>query len=108
MAQEKPHIYRIAKVQVDPGQLDMYNVALKAQMTAAIRLEPGVLSYYAVADKKDRTHITIFEIYADSAAYKTHLETTHFKMYKETVKHMVKSLELEDVDLIGAAKKPGM
>lgn len=106
MGQELKRIYRIAKIQVDPAKLDEYNAALKEQMTTAIRLEPGVLSYYAVADKKDPAHITIFEIYADSAAYQSHIQTPHFKMYKETVKDMVKSLELEDVGLIAFASKP--
>ena len=108
MAQEKNHMYRVAKIQVDPAQLDKYNIALKEQMNTAIRVEPGVLSYYAVADKKDPSRITIFEVYADSVAYKAHIQTPHFKKYKETVQHMVTALEVVDVDLIGVAKKPGM
>lgn len=108
MAQKNNHMYRIAKIQVDPAQLDKYNTALKEQMTTAIRVEPGVLSYYAVADKKEPSHITIFEVYADSTAYKAHIQAPHFKKYKETVQHMVTFLEVVDVDLIGSAKKPGM
>ena len=108
MAQEKNHMYRVAKIQVDPAQLAQYNIALKEQMNTAIRVEPGVLSYYAVSDKKDPSHITIFEVYADSAAYKTHIQTPHFKKYKETVQHMVTALDVVNVDLIGIAKKPGM
>ena len=97
---------RLAKIKVQPSQLEKYNSALKEQMATAIRVEPGVLTYYAVADKSDPTKITILEIYADTAAYKSHIETAHFKKYKETVKDMVKSLELVDVTLIGSAKKP--
>ena len=107
MAQDH-RIYRIAKINVDPVQLDKYNAALKEQMNTAISVEPGVLSYYAVSDKKEPSHITIFEIYADSAAYNAHIQAPHFKKYKEVVKDMVKSLELEDVDVIGVANKPGM
>ena len=77
-------------------------------MTTAVRVEPGVLTYYAVADKSDPANITILEIYADTAAYKSHIETPHFKKYNATVKDMVKWLELIDVTLIGSAKKPGM
>lgn len=105
MAQEKSQMVRLAKIKVDPLQLDNYNTALKEQMTTAVRVEPGVITYYAVADKTDPSHITILEIYADTAAYKSHIETTHFKKYKETVKGMVKSLELIDVTLIASAKK---
>ena len=108
MAQKQDQMVRLAKIKVDPAQLDSYNKALKEQMTTAIRVEPGVLTYYAVADKINPAEITILEIYADSAAYLKHIETPHFKRYKAAVKDMVKSLELENVNLIGVAKKPGM
>jgi len=108
MAQDKKNMVRLAKIKVDPSQLEKYNTALKEQMTTAIRVESGVLTYYAVADKKDPTNITILEIYADSAAYKSHIETIHFKKYKETVKDMIQSLELIDVSLIGSANKKYM
>jgi quinol monooxygenase YgiN len=107
-AAQDHHMIRIAKIQVDPAQLEQYNAALKEQMTAAIKLDPGVLAYYAVADKADPSHIMILEIYADTAAYQAHTQTAHFKKYKITVKNMVKKLELEDVTLIASAKKEGM
>ena len=106
MAQQKQQMVRLAKIKVDPSQLEKYNVALKEQMTAAIRDEVGVLTYYAVSDKNDPSSITILEIYADTAAYNSHITTPHFKKYKETVRNMVKSLELVDVTLIAAVRKP--
>jgi quinol monooxygenase YgiN len=108
MAQEKSQMVRLAKIKVDPLQLEKYNAALKEQMATAIGAEPGVLTYYAVADKSDPTNITILEIYADTAAYNFHVTTAHFKKYKETVKDMVKSLELVDVTVVCVAKKPNM
>jgi len=108
MGQEKNQMLRLAKIKVDPLRLEKYNAALKEQMTTAIRVEPGVLTYYAVADKSDPSNITILEIYADTAAYNSHIATAHFKKYKETVKDMVKSLELVAVTLVGVAKKPNL
>ncbi|MES2061149.1 MAG: putative quinol monooxygenase [Bacteroidota bacterium] len=105
-AQQKNQMVRLAKITVDPAQINQYNTALKEQMKTAVSVEPGVLTYYAVADRSDPTRITILEIYADTAAYKKHIETPHFKKYKATVQNMVKSLELVDVDLIGKAVKP--
>ncbi len=99
---------RLAKITVDPAQLEQYDVALKEQMPTAIKQEPGVLTYYAVADKTVPSHITILEIYADTAAYKAHILTSQFKKYKATVQNMVKTLELENVTLIASAKKEGM
>jgi quinol monooxygenase YgiN len=108
MAQQRNQVVRLAKIQVDPAQLEKYNTALKEQMTTAVSVEPGVLTYYAVADKSNPSHITILEIYADTAAYNSHIKTPHFKKYKDTVQGMVKSLELTDVNLISVAKKPDM
>lgn len=107
-AQTKTQMVRIAKVTVDPAQLDNYKAALKKQMTTAVATEPGVLSYNALADKANPSHITILEVYTDVDAYKKHIETAHFKEYKATVQNMVKSLELVDVNMVASVKKPEM
>jgi quinol monooxygenase YgiN len=104
-AQDSVKMHRIAKIKVDPKQLDKYKVALLEQMNSAIKLEPGVLSYNVLADKKDPTLITIFEVYASQEAYQSHIITTHFKKYKDTVKDMVLSLELIDTELIARLEK---
>lgn len=104
-AQVTTKMYRIAKIKVDANQLELYQVALKEQMNAAIQLEPGVLSYTVVADKKDASSITIFEVYASLEAYQSHIATPHFKKYKETVKDMVLSLELIDTELVAQLKQ---
>lgn len=106
MGQESHQMVRLAKLTIDPAKLSQYNQVLKEQMTTAIRVEPGVLTYYAVAEKKDPAKITILEIYADTLAYQSHIRTPHFLKYKETVKDWVLSLELVDVALIAASRKP--
>jgi quinol monooxygenase YgiN len=104
-AQEKKHYMRIARIVVDSAQLSNYKLALKEGMAAAVNKEPGVLALYAVYDKEHPTHITVFETYADLDAYKLHIQTAHFKKYKETVAGMVKSLELVDVEPIALEDK---
>lgn len=85
---------RLAKLVIDSAQLESYKAALKEEIETSVRLEPGVLTLYAVAEKNNPTHITILEIYADTVAYKAHLQTPHFIKYKNGTKDMVKSLEL--------------
>src|SRR4051812_19902272 len=92
-AQVKEPYVRVAEIEIDPGKLGAYTAAIKEQVEAALRLEPGVLALYAVADKENPAHVTVFEIYADAAAYKAHLETAHFKSYKITTEDIVKSLK---------------
>lgn len=93
-AQDKNLVVRIARLQIDSGQLENYKAALKLHAETAIRVEPGVLTLYAVYEKDHPTRVTVFEIYANADAYKAHLKTAHFLQYKTTTKDMVKSLEL--------------
>ena len=85
---------QVAEIEIDPQQLDAYKATVREQIETAIRVEPGVLVLYAVSDKDNPTHVRVFEIYADVAAYRSHLETAHFKKYKMTTADMVKSLKL--------------
>lgn len=100
------HYMRIARIVVDSAQLPAYKAALSEGITTAVRTEPGVLSLSAVYDKIHPTHITVFEVYADEEAYKTHIQTAHFLKYKAAVQNMVKSLELIDVAPIALSAKP--
>lgn len=104
-AQHKDNFVRIARIVVDSAQLDAYNAAVKLHAETAVKAEPGVLMLYAVSEKKQPNHITVFEIYADQAAYETHIKTPHFLEYKATVATMVKSLELVDVTPISLESK---
>ena len=104
-AQNNSHYMRIAKIVVDSTKLESYKSALKEGIESAVRIEPGVLSLYAVYDKKNPTHVTVFEIYADEKAYQSHIQTAHFKKYKNAAQDMVKSLELVDVGPIALESK---
>jgi quinol monooxygenase YgiN len=85
---------QLAEIEIDPSQLEDYKVAVREQIETAVREEPGVLVLCAVSEKDNPAHIRIFEIYQDTDAYKSHLESVHFKKYKATTEKMVKSLKL--------------
>ena len=104
-AQSNNLVVRMAKLVIDSAQLENYKTALREGIETAVRVEPGVLTLYAVYEKGKPTHVTVFEIYANADAYKSHLETPHFKKYKAATKDMIKSLELLDVVPIGLESK---
>ena len=85
---------QLAELEIDPAQLEKYLAAVKKHIETTVRAEPGVLVLYAVAHKDDPARITVFEIYKNIAAYRAHLETTHFNEYKAATGKMVKSLKL--------------
>jgi len=91
---ENKQMVRLARLIIDAKQLEQYIAILKEEAEESVRIEPGVLTLFAVQEKDNPTHFTILEIYADSAAYRSHLQTPHFIRYKTSTKDMVKSLEL--------------
>ena len=100
-------IVRIAELEIYPDQLNAYKAALKEEIEASIRTEPGVLTLYGISVKGHPEQIRLFEIYRDAASYQSHLQSPHFKKYKEQTQQMVKSLTLLDTDpiLLGSKSK---
>lgn len=92
------NLVRLSKIIVDPDQIDSYNAFLREEIEASMKLEPGVLALYATAEKEAPHKVTILEIYANRAAYESHLKTPHFQKYKQGTLSMVKELELVDVN----------
>ncbi|WBL79506.1 antibiotic biosynthesis monooxygenase [Bradyrhizobium xenonodulans] len=105
-AQEAQGQYiQLAEIEIDPAQLEAYKAAVKEHIETAVRVEPGVLVLYAVSDKGSPTIVKVFEIYRDIEAYKSHLESDHFRKYKATTEKMVKSLKLVRTDAIALGAK---
>ena len=99
-AEPTDRIVRIAELEIDATQLESYKAVLKEEIETSLRVEPGVLTLFAVSVKDQPTHIRIFETYAGTAAYRSHLETPHFKKYKAVTQEMVKSLKLIETEPI--------
>jgi quinol monooxygenase YgiN len=93
-------IVRLAELEIYPDQLEAYKAALKEEISTSIRVEPGVLTLYAVSVKGHPEQIRLFETYRNAAAYQAHLQSPHFKKYKEQTQQMVKSLTLLETDPI--------
>ena len=89
---------RLSLITVDPARLDEYKAYLKEGVTASMSREPGVLVLYPTTRKDAPNVFTILEIYANRAAYESHIKSAHFQKYKQGTLDMVQSLELVDVD----------
>lgn len=92
--EEKKQLVRLAVIEVDTSQIKPYNEFLREEIEASIRMEPGVITLYGVAEKENPELVTLFETYADSSQYKSHLATPHFQKYKQGTLQMVTHLEL--------------
>ena len=89
-------IVRLSCIEVDPAQLTEYCRFAEECGRTSMAKEPGVLLMYSMSDKRQPNKITILEIYADRAAYESHIKTPHFQKYKQGTIKMVLKLELLD------------
>ena len=89
-------IVRLAEIEVVPEYLEEYLAYAKEVGETSVKVEPGVLTLFSMQEKDNPCKIHILEIYADKEAYQSHLQTAHFKKYKEGTAQMVKSLKLID------------
>ena len=89
-------IVRLAEIEVVPEFLEEYLAYAKEVGVTSVKVEPGVLTLFSMQTKEDPCKIYIMEIYADQEAYQSHLQTAHFKKYKEGTAQMVKTLKLID------------
>ena len=91
-------IIRLARIEVYPEKLEEYLEFAKEVGTVSMASEPGVIGLFSMQDKADPNKVFILEVYADREAYQAHLQTAHFKKYKEGTAAMVKSLTLIDTN----------
>lgn len=98
-------IVRLSKIEVYPQHLDEYMKYAVEVGEISLRTEPGVLAMYAVQEKENPCKVTILESYASQEAYEKHIESEHFKKYKQGTLHMVKSLTLSDQTPLNSANR---
>ena len=85
---------RMAEIEVRPEWLERYLAAARTVGAESVAKEPGVICIFPMQQKENPNIIRIVEIYRDEEAYKAHLQTPHFRTYKERTPHMIKSLKL--------------
>ena len=104
-AETQSQYVRIAELEIDPAHLESFTAAIKESVETSVRIEPGVLVLYAVAEKDNPARFRVFEIYTDAEAYRTHLETPHFRKFRVTTETMVKSRKLLDAVPVAMSAK---
>lgn len=69
---------------IKPEFVEAYKAAILENARKTLP-EPGVIRFDILQDKNDPTHFSLFEVYRNEEARATHLETAHFKEFKQAV-----------------------
>ena len=71
-------------IRIKPDCVDKFMAAVKENGRAARETEPGCRTFDILVDPNDRTHVMLYEIYDNQAAFEAHQQTPHFKHYLDT------------------------
>ena len=89
-------VVRLAEIEIVPEKLSTYLEYAAEVGRVSMAKEPGVIALFSMQDKADPCKVYILEVYADQQAYEAHIQTTHFRKYKDGTADMVRSLKLID------------
>ena len=75
-------IVRLSKIEVYPEHLEAYLKYAVEVGEISLRTEPGVLTMYAVQEIDHPCRITILETYASQEAYRAHIASCQFSLFR--------------------------
>ncbi|GGX09432.1 hypothetical protein GCM10007242_14240 [Pigmentiphaga litoralis] len=97
---------RVAELDIAPQHLAAYTTAVREEIADSIRLEHGVIAIHATALASDPAKLMFLEIYADEAAYQSHIASPHFKKYVATTASFITGRRLMVTEPLVLYKKP--
>ena len=103
-AQSESAVLQLGRHYVVPAQIANYLAALKENGAASVH-EPGCRAFNIAVSQKDASHVFVFEVYDNAAAYDAHLQTDHFKKYAATTKAMVIKRDPHPLSLVASYAK---
>ena len=73
-----------------PKHVEEFHQAMQAQALNSLSQEADCHQFDVCVDPQDREKIFLYEAYADEAAFKAHLDSTHYLNFDATVREWVK------------------
>lgn len=75
----------IAPFQIKDSHREHFIEEMIEDARGSLENEPGCLRFDIIQDPEDPNRIWLYEIYRDKQAFQQHIETPHFKKWRDTV-----------------------
>jgi autoinducer 2-degrading protein len=75
--------------EIAPIHLEAFLALVIANAKASERDEPGCKRFDVCRVREAPNHVFLYEIYADEAAFKAHLEAKHYLEFRDATQHMI-------------------
>lgn len=79
------------ELDIQPESWELFKPLMLENARASVRDEKGCSQFDVCAPPDGAARVFLYEIYDDEAAFKTHLETPHFKSFAAATNDMIAS-----------------
>ena len=84
----------IVNFEIDPEQIDAFLPLMRKNAAASARDEPGCRQFDVCHDPDHTSHVFLYEVYDNRAAFDVHLSMPHFKSFDAATDSMIRSKTL--------------
>lgn len=95
-----PPVFNIFELVIKQDKNSAYDSLAEKNMTASVTGEPGTLAMYSSQKKTTPSVVYLFEIYADSDAYDTHLNSTSYKEFLRNSPDILEANQKRRIDVV--------
>jgi quinol monooxygenase YgiN len=96
-AEAEPAVYvRLAVLDINVSELEAFKASAIEHVQGVAKAEPGLLALHVVAEKDNPSRVHVFEMYANQGAYRTHLESAHFRRFVAQTQDIIRERKLLD------------
>jgi (4S)-4-hydroxy-5-phosphonooxypentane-2,3-dione isomerase len=85
----------VVRFEIKPNSEQAFRDALARHAANSLASEPGCLQLDFAADLDSPLHFLTYEVFADDAAFKAHLESAHMAEFRAAVKDLVADRRVE-------------
>ena len=86
-------------IKVKPEHIAEFGQASVIEGQSAVRDEPGCYRFEVHTDRGDPAQFYFYEVFEDERAAQAHWQTENFKVWRETIDHMVDGAFGESVEM---------
>jgi autoinducer 2-degrading protein len=84
----------IAEFEVKPDQLERFLELARTDASQSVAKEPGCHQFDVTVDREQPNRVVLYEVYADAAAFDSHVEMPHLKAFRAGIEDLIVSRQV--------------
>ena len=89
----------LVRFAIEAGKRAEFEALVKTNAAASVRDEPGCRRFDVLTPRDGADEIVLYEIYDDADAFEAHKQMPHYLSFKEATASLVRSVNLDELDL---------